>query len=575
MRIPRWFILLLCVCGVAGRPTLVDAQPTEAHSSVRTAGDVANLFATIDPGQSFNGVRLEIPEAWEIEDVRLLRYGTESVSIQRRRLEQGAVLLTADQPIHGPHELVLRIRLSDTPGTVHWHVTPFVQGADPHGAEDPEESRRLLSAERLSRQVVVEDAPRPSRDNRALDLSEADRPLLLPAESLPSLGRLGAFTIEFWVRTSGLEEVIVSTWNGNEEVAYSAEFIVDRSGRLRFYCGQPGQHQALRTNKPVADDQWHHVALTYDVAEAQLRLHLDGALADSTQPRALPQAPGPVPMALGGRVHSGRDPGPEALLFSGQIDELRIWEEARTTEVLRTMRKRPFATQTAKTSEQGPVRLSFDRDEEVEHIDWPDGAQRVATSLSFRSALQNLRADTEGRTVVLRWEGDASEEGVFVVERSSKGGSFTSVARLRPREASRSASDPSQFVYRDEEVQEQVVFYRIRRVDPAGDIDQTSGTIKIGLGTEADPVSETEMLGNYPNPFVKSTTIAYEVHKAQPVTLTVWNLAGHRVATLADEVHEPGYHEKILDAEGLPSGTYFARLQTPEGRQSLRLVVLR
>ncbi len=575
MRITRWLILLVCVVGVAGRPASVDAQLSETPSSVRTAGAVANLFATVDPGRSFDGMRLELPEAWELEHVRLLRYGTEPVSIHRRRLERGTVLLTTDRPVHGPHELVLRVRLPDTPGTVQWHVTPFVQSADQRGPEESGKSHRVLSAERLSREVVIEEASRPSRDNQALDLSEAETPLLLPADSLPALGRLGAFTIEFWMRTAGLEEVIVSTWNGDEDVAYSAEFIVDRSGRLRFYCGQPGQHQALRSNAPVADDQWHHVALTYDVAEARLRLHLDGTLVDSTQPRALPQSPGPVPMALGGRVRPGRDTVSEALAFSGQIDELRIWEEARSTEVLRTMRKRPFAAQAAETSEQGPLRLSFDTDEELEHVDWPDGGQRVATSLSFRSALQNLRAETQGRTVVLRWEADASEEGRFVVERSPRGNSFTPVARLRPREASRSPSDPSQFVYTDEDVQEQVVFYRIRRVEPEGGVEHTSGTIKIGLGAETEQASETELLGNYPNPFVKSTTIAYEVHKTQPVTLTVWNLAGHRVATLADEVHEPGYHEKILDAGGLPSGTYFARLQTPEDRQSLRLVVLR
>jgi hypothetical protein len=84
-----------------------------------------------------------------------------------------------------------------------------------------------------------------------------------------------------------------------------------------------------------------------------------------------------------------------------------------------------------------------------------------------------------------------------------------------------------------------------------------------------------DLVGNFPNPFETSTTVAYQVESSRPVTLTIWNLSGKRIATLADGVHEPGYYEQTLTADGLPSGTYFARLETPEGIQSARMVLLK
>jgi len=401
------------------------------------------------------------------------------------------------------------------------------------------------------------------------------------ADVLPTLGQLSSFTIEFWVQTNGLDEVILSTWNGNESVAYPAEFVVDQGGRLRLYSGQPGQHQALQTGRPVADGQWHHVAAVYDARRSRLRLLLNGHPTDSLRGQGPPPAPGPVPMAVGGRLNRDQRPATTRQpLFSGRIDELRIWGEARSVAAVRRMKNRPFRGPTGQEGERRLVRLGFDADgpgaeEDAAAAQWPEGARRVPTTLSFQSSLRNLRAEPTDRSVTLRWAADAADVERFVVERSTGRGGFQEVAELTPEEAQSTAvAEGPEFKYTDREVAGQVVFYRIRLKRKDG-VERTSGTIKIGLGTASEERPSVTLIGNFPNPFSETTTVAFEVDESKPVTITVWDLQGHKIAQLADGPQDPGYHEVSFDATELPSGNYFVRLKTPTEEQSHKMVVLK
>jgi hypothetical protein len=67
---------------------------------------------------------------------------------------------------------------------------------------------------------------------------------------------------------------------------------------------------------------------------------------------------------------------------------------------------------------------------------------------------------------------------------------------------------------------------------------------------------------NYPNPFNPTTTISYEVNQTGQVKLTVFDLMGHRVATLVDGVQAAGPYSVQFDGKDLCSGTYFYKLET-------------
>ncbi len=63
----------------------------------------------------------------------------------------------------------------------------------------------------------------------------------------------------------------------------------------------------------------------------------------------------------------------------------------------------------------------------------------------------------------------------------------------------------------------------------------------------------------YPNPFNPSATIPFALPEAANVALTVYDVLGRRIATLADGRYEAGRHEAIFDGSRLASGLYIVR----------------
>ena len=70
---------------------------------------------------------------------------------------------------------------------------------------------------------------------------------------------------------------------------------------------------------------------------------------------------------------------------------------------------------------------------------------------------------------------------------------------------------------------------------------------------------------NFPNPFNPSTQLSFELPERSEIRLTVYDMLGREVAVLMEGVFPAGRHEKSFEAGNLPSGTYVARLTTPQG----------
>ncbi|MBZ0180533.1 MAG: T9SS type A sorting domain-containing protein [Melioribacteraceae bacterium] len=84
-----------------------------------------------------------------------------------------------------------------------------------------------------------------------------------------------------------------------------------------------------------------------------------------------------------------------------------------------------------------------------------------------------------------------------------------------------------------------------------------------------------ELYQNYPNPFNPRTTIKFAIpasvkNEMLNTKLVVFDILGREVATLVNENLKPGNYEVKFNASGLPSGTYFYRIELNEKFRSVK-----
>ena len=517
-------------------------------------GQHTNLFARWDGRASLDGIFVELPPGWTLDDAVALRHGYEPVPLGFRRMERGSNLyvVTASRSLHGVHEFILQVETGGLPGYASWSLVPFSRRDDKgHIRLIPREGYRITGEARQIEPVTA-------LTNRVLAFRGDGPPWLLRRTALPGLDTRVAFTLEFWMRTTDFNEVILSTWNGEEHVAYPLELIVDRGGRLRYYRGQNEQHMSMAAETPVADGQWHHVALIHNPDVGWTRLLLDGDPADSLY-SPVPQAIAPrLGLALGARIPARTDVPPAIDGYTGLLDELRIWSHARSpVEIRRTMR------QPLEAAGDGVLLLGFEEAIPGRLVEQRSTrTEQVVSDLTFYHPARNLQAVVEGEAVRLTWQTPDPHTTAFLVERSTDGRLFETVGEVAGPGAAETTREDGFFTFEDPAVSAQVVFYRIRQRF-AGGAERVSGTIKLGLGREEE--KGAALLANFPNPFNPNTTIAYEVREAQRVRISVWDLSGQLVAVLVDRGHDQGRFEVGFDGSDLPSGTYFVRLQSKYG----------
>jgi len=95
-----------------------------------------------------------------------------------------------------------------------------------------------------------------------------------------------------------------------------------------------------------------------------------------------------------------------------------------------------------------------------------------------------------------------------------------------------------------------------------------------------DPVEALTLHGNYPNPFVGSTTIEFDLPEATDVRLEVFDLMGRTVTTLVDGLMDAGNHRTTWDGtlstgQGAASGVYILRLKAGDQQLTRRITRIR
>ncbi len=110
----------------------------------------------------------------------------------------------------------------------------------------------------------------------------------------------------------------------------------------------------------------------------------------------------------------------------------------------------------------------------------------------------------------------------------------------------------------------------------AVDLTLFSGESATSLNEETGSQPDTfPTLQNYPNPFNPSTRITFTLSARAFVTLRIFDSLGREVSALVSEEMAPGTYSKRWNAERMPSGTYFARLQAGSCFVSKKMILLK
>lgn len=102
------------------------------------------------------------------------------------------------------------------------------------------------------------------------------------------------------------------------------------------------------------------------------------------------------------------------------------------------------------------------------------------------------------------------------------------------------------------------------------------GEVRVNIEDDNVPLpEETSLLQNYPNPFNSQTVFTYLLSEPGYIEISVYNILGQKVATIAEGEKNAGQHSLTWNADLLPSGIYFARLKTEQDSRTIKLLLLK
>jgi ligand-binding sensor domain-containing protein len=94
-------------------------------------------------------------------------------------------------------------------------------------------------------------------------------------------------------------------------------------------------------------------------------------------------------------------------------------------------------------------------------------------------------------------------------------------------------------------------------------------------GVEDENVKSLEKSVAYPNPTSETTTIEYQIDKAEYVTIIVSDMFGNRIATLVNKWLDPRQYREVFEVSELSQGTYFYTIIAGNSRKTGNFIVIK
>jgi hypothetical protein len=116
-------------------------------------------------------------------------------------------------------------------------------------------------------------------------------------------------------------------------------------------------------------------------------------------------------------------------------------------------------------------------------------------------------------------------------------------------------------------------------VDESVDFIRVADSIVIGA-PDATPYPVPMLAGIHPNPFNPLTTVSFSLPRTTWTDVSVYDLTGREVTTLASKMFNAGEHTltwkgRDTCARAVPSGTYIVRLETEDRIESRKVMLVR
>ncbi len=103
----------------------------------------------------------------------------------------------------------------------------------------------------------------------------------------------------------------------------------------------------------------------------------------------------------------------------------------------------------------------------------------------------------------------------------------------------------------------------------------STGCTNVATEDAAEIPTDFALESNYPNPFNPATRIRYALPQRASVRLAVYDVQGRLINVLVETDQPAGWHEVTFEADMLPSGVYFYRIEAGVFQNARPMLLLR
>jgi len=179
---------------------------------------------------------------------------------------------------------------------------------------------------------------------------------------------------------------------------------------------------------------------------------------------------------------------------------------------------------------------------------------------SFTSTISN-------RDVTLKWTTSAEiNNSGFDIERSVANGEWTKIGFVQ---GNGTVTNPHSYEFVDRRLNSGKYNYRLKQIDFNGNFAYYNLEQEVVIGVP----DKLELSQNYPNPFNPTTKIDYALPKDGNVMLSVYDISGKQLMTIAEGFKTAGSYTVDFNASNFSSGVYYYKINFMTNGQSFEKVM--